>query len=714
MRATRRGLCGWLLALSAVAMAPTPGVAAPAPTPVADASRDGDRETVRRLLSRGEDPNAAHGDGLSPLHWAALGGDRELAEMLLHAGARLTAKTRNGAFTPLLLAARAGNAAVVELLLEAGADPDQATDTGATAVMLAAASGDAAAVTTLLDAGANPNLVEGVFGQSALVFAAAANRAESIAALIAGGADPSLASTVVDAEQIEARSREAVIHRRALIQAQARIAKEAEERAAKAAAEKAASDVGHDGDAEKAGQDEGKDEGETSDETRPPPAVAAPETLSPQEPIDPELGGNPPRAAGAPERPDPEPRPGVGTPETPRRAGRARRESRDALDPELGGSPPSAAAVVAKQEEEAAEEAAEEATKDGAEKVEREAGGRDRDEERKGPRPATMGQLVGRQGGMTPLLHAARGGSIEATRALLAGGAEVDQPSAGDHTSPLLMATLNGHFDLAMLLLAEGADPTLASDAGVTPLYAAINVQWAPHAFYPQPSPAQETTTHLELMQALLDAGADPNARLDKKVWYTGYNFDQSGADETGATAFWRAAQSSDVAAMRLLVDAGADPTIASKVVPERRLPNGRNADADLDPGGEDAPPELGSPAISPLQVASGAGWVGNYHRNAPRGMLAAVRYLVEELGADVRAADYRGYTPLHNAAARGDVEMILYLVFHGADVTAVARSGETVADMANGPVQRIQPFPEALALLEAMGSKNNHNCVSC
>ncbi|HVS63710.1 MAG TPA: ankyrin repeat domain-containing protein [Thermoanaerobaculia bacterium] len=712
MRATRRGLCGWFLALSAVAMAPTPGVAAPTPTPVADAARDGDRETVRELLSRGEDPNAAHGDGLSPLHWAAVGGDRELAEMLLHAGARLTAKTRNGAFTPLLLAARAGNAAVVELLLEAGADPDQAADTGATALMLAAASGDAAAVTALLDAGSKPNLVEGVFGQSALVFAASANRAETIAALIAGGADPSLASTVTDAEQIEARNREAVIQRRALIQAQARIAKEAEERAAEAAAEKAASEAGHD-DAERAGEDEG----ELPDETRPPPAVAAPEMLSPQEPIDPELGGNPPRAAGVPERSDPKPRREVGTADGPRRAGRARQESADAIDPELGGSPPSAAAMVAKQEEEEAEEEAEEAeqaTKDGAVKVEREAGSRDRDEERKGPRPATMGQLVGRQGGLTPLLHAARGGHVEATKALLAGGADVDQPSAGDHTSPLLMATLNGRFDLAMLLLAQGADPTLASDAGVTPLYAAINVQWAPHAFYPQPSPAQETTTHLELMQALLAAGADPNARLDKKVWYTGYNFDQSGADETGATAFWRAAQSSDVAAMRLLVDAGADPTIASKVVPERRLPNGRNADADLDPPGEDAPPELGSPAISPLQVASGAGWVGNYHRNAPGGMLPAVRYLVEELGADVRAADYRGYTPLHNAAARGDVEMILYLVFHGADVTAVARSGETVADMANGPVQRIQPFPEALALLEAMGSKNNHNCVSC
>ena len=57
---------------------------------------------------------------------------------------------------------------------------------------------------------------------------------------------------------------------------------------------------------------------------------------------------------------------------------------------------------------------------------------------------------------------------------------------------------------------------------------------------------------------------------------------------------------------------------------------------------------------------------------------------------------------------------MIRYLVEKGADVTVVSRRGQTTVDMANGPVQRIQPFPEAIALLEGLGAKNNHRCVSC
>ena len=90
------------------------------------------------------------------------------------------------------------------------------------------------------------------------------------------------------------------------------------------------------------------------------------------------------------------------------------------------------------------------------------------------------------------------------------------------------------------------------------------------------------------------------------------------------------------------------------------------------------------------------------------------MRYMVEVLHADVNARDNNGMTPLHHAAARGDNEMIEYLVSKGADVTLVNRTGQTTVDMANGPVQRVQPFPDTIKLLEGLGAKNNHKCVSC
>ena len=97
-----------------------------------------------------------------------------------------------------------------------------------------------------------------------------------------------------------------------------------------------------------------------------------------------------------------------------------------------------------------------------------------------------------------------------------------------------------------------------------------------------------------------------------------------------------------------------------------------------------------------------------------PEGWLPAVKYLVEELGADVNARDHNGYSPVHHAAARGDNELIRYLVEQGADVMAVSRRGQTTVDMANGPQQRVRPFPETIQLLESLGAINNHDCRSC
>ena len=99
--------------------------------------------------------------------------------------------------------------------------------------------------------------------------------------------------------------------------------------------------------------------------------------------------------------------------------------------------------------------------------------------------------------------------------------------------------------------------------AGTTPLYLAVHLQWAPQSFFPQPvAHQQQETSYVELMEALLVAGADPNPRLQRHLWYNSFNHNVLGVDTWGATPFWRAAYGTDVTAMKLLMEHGADPTI--------------------------------------------------------------------------------------------------------------------------------------------------------
>jgi ankyrin repeat protein len=532
---------------------------AAATAPVADAAMSGNRESVRALLKQGGDVNAAQGDGMTALHWAASSNDVELLEMLIHAGGNLRAATRINGYTPLFLAARSGHVAAVKTLLQGGADPKATSVTGTTPLMLAAASGSVEAVSTLLDAGADINAKETAREETPLMFAAARNRVEVIRLLAKRGANVAAASKVQDLYSF------------------------------------------------------------TEEDSERPPAQGGSQRK--------------PQVAGV-------------------------------------------------------------------------------------DRNFVYTELIGYMGGFTPMLFAAREGHTDAVTALLDAGADVNQVSAGDRTSPLLVATINGHFDLAKFLLDQGAKPTLSAENGVTPLYAVLNCQWAPKSNYPQPRAyLQQKLTYLDLMSELLEKGADPNVRINRKVWYSGYNSDLSGIDEIGATPFWRAAYASDVDAMKLLVAHGADPQIPTMKPAGRRQFTDGAREAPTDVSGTPAVP-VGGPSVTPLHAATGVGYAegfaANSHRIHPAGWMPAVKYLLEELHLDVNARDHDGNTALHHAAARGDNEMILYLVSKGADVTAVNREGQTTADMANGPVQRTQPYPETVALLMKLGSKNNNRCVSC
>ncbi len=305
------------------------------------------------------------------------------------------------------------------------------------------------------------------------------------------------------------------------------------------------------------------------------------------------------------------------------------------------------------------------------------------------------------KGELTALMYAARDGRALAVEALVEAGADLDAVNA-DESTALLLASINGQFDIARYLVDEGADVTIASMDGATPLFAVVNIQWARLTFHPQPTTKFEKTHYMDLMTLMLDSGADPNARLKKDLWYIAPGGAQKERTNASAiTAFWKCAAVGDVDGMRLLIERGADPSLASIA------------------------------GITPLLTAAGAGYHGNDEVTTPYGRLPAVKYLIEELGADVNEADHEpppnpdadpnrrprpagGFTALHNAASRGDNEMIMYLVSKGGRLDAVSKNGQTITDMANGYRQRVQPYPATVALLDLLGSKNTHKCVSC
>lgn len=711
--------------------------AAPA---LANAAMRGDIATVRSLLATSKGSlNVAQGDGMTALHWAADRGDLAMTQALLKAGAKVSATTRLGGYTPLDIAAQKGKGDVVRALLVAGADPNATTIGGSTALHFAAESSSPEAVAALLEFKANPNAREKEWGQTPLMYAANANRPETIRALLKGKADPNLQTQAVDLTQQAAAERLAATRRSEIMQTMLpqRVADSLKAAAAKATAALPAAGA-------------------------PRAAGAAPATTPDGVPADAAAAAAAFRAGAG----------GGGgrgggvnyaqflTPAQIQVAVDAGRKVLDSIDAA------NAAAKAQKAVASAAPAAGGRGGRAGADTVADVNGNLSNNQ---------FAGSVGAVGGLAALHHAVRQNNAAAALALLDGGADINERTASDSTTPLLMAIINGNFDLAMVLVNRGADVKLASTAGATPLYNTVNSNWLPRSRYPQPQGVQvQKTTHLELMKALIDHGADVNARLKKNLWYFGYNNCGNGNCGLeyldGTTPFWRAAYAVDLEAMKMLVAAGADPNLPS-IRPQVPAGGGRGGAGGapgapgaagaaagrggrggaggaggVAPGGGDAGDALGGgggggggrapaaplePAIDsaakafppgigayPIHAVAGVGYgngfAGNSHRHAPDGWMPAMKYVVEVLHADVNQRDNNGYTPLHHAAARGDNEMILYLVSKGADPKAVARNGRTTIDIANGPVERLRPFPETIALLEKMGVHNSHKCVSC
>jgi ankyrin repeat protein len=254
------------------------------------------------------------------------------------------------------------------------------------------------------------------------------------------------------------------------------------------------------------------------------------------------------------------------------------------------------------------------------------------------------------RGGMTALLLAAREGSLAGTRALADAGADLNIADR-DGTTPLIMAIVNRHNDVAGLLIEKGAELNAADSTGMTALYAAVDLrQLGPLINRPTPKQTGEID-NLALVSALLDRGANPNARLRLPILPRFHNAGDAVLAE-GATPLMRAARGRDIPVMRLLFDKGADPNLAT-----------RNY-------------------TTALMFAAG---LGGGRRGATQSQAVEAVQMCLDHGADVRAFNNAGTTALHAATEAGADPIVTLLAEHGADLDVQDKSGRTPLDIAMG-----------------------------
>ena len=260
-------------------------------------------------------------------------------------------------------------------------------------------------------------------------------------------------------------------------------------------------------------------------------------------------------------------------------------------------------------------------------------------------------------GGYTPLLFAVREDRGASVELLLAHGADVDAV-AGDGTTPLVVAVFMGHWPLAHRLLAHGADPD-ADGAGFAPLHWAAGV-WETALTTTEAGGtagwdryASRGPGKLELVEALLAHGADPNARLRRNPPTHGFlGFRRMAM--AGATPFIVAARAADVDIMRTLVAAGADPLLTT------------------------------DDETTALIAAAGYAYAIGADIHAERQALEAARLIIEA-GVDVNGANTVGETALHAAAYTGWDRVAALLLDHGAAVDAENIVGWTPLAIASG-----------------------------
>jgi ankyrin repeat protein len=282
------------------------------------------------------------------------------------------------------------------------------------------------------------------------------------------------------------------------------------------------------------------------------------------------------------------------------------------------------------------------------------------------------------------LIYAAREGWAESVKALLDGGAPINQQS-GDGSTALLIAVQNGHTDAARALIERGADLDLSNSRGWNALYLAVKNRSIETAGLPFPN----TEGMLDLIKLLVVKGANVNARL-KADTDVRNDFKATWLEEAGATPFLRASFTGDLEVMKFLLAHGADPKIAT------------------------------TDRTSALMALAGVGYGEGFIHDVggPEQSIEAMKLLID-LGLDVNAKNMDGITALHGAAHKNFLGAIQLLVDRGADLTAQSKGsakshgqGLSVLDWAEGVQRAIGPsaiyHADALALLEKLMKERN------
>lgn len=278
-------------------------------------------------------------------------------------------------------------------------------------------------------------------------------------------------------------------------------------------------------------------------------------------------------------------------------------------------------------------------------------------------------------GEMTALHYAARDGRMEIARVLIAANAQVNQPEANG-ISPLVMAIANNHLDVARLLLEHGADVNATDWWGRTPLWTAVDLRDL--EVNKTDDNGVDRAAALQLIRALLDRGASVNARTKEVPPLRRFLMpisDLSWVDVTGQTPFLRASLSADITVMRLLLEKGADPNIATFA------------------------------GTTPMMAAAGVNWVGGQTYSEGKQFLEAVEICLEK-GADVNAVNSMGITAVMGAANRGSDDILELLVSKGATLDAKDKQGRTPLVWAEGVFLATNPpekKPATMALIQRL-----------